>query len=127
MSQEEEEFLRISGVRPTDLQGTITLPSSKSYFHRALFVSSLCNSQSRIEVADYALSDDMKATVEALEAFGVRIQKLKNKRSHVNLVINPGEKKDSNKKENTIYCGGSGTTARFAIAFAAIASDGTRS
>jgi 3-phosphoshikimate 1-carboxyvinyltransferase len=68
--------------------------------------------------SDY--SEDVKASISALKSFGIAIQK-KNAKSSAILLVRP-KLVSSSKRE--IYAGGSGTTARFAIAFAAIPSDG---
>jgi 3-phosphoshikimate 1-carboxyvinyltransferase len=114
-------FLRLSGSRPTNFRGSVKLPPSKSYLHRALFVSSLCKTQSTIEGVDSNFSEDIKATVNALRSFGIRIQKIKTKPNANSLLVGPPRMIKSSGRE--IFAGGSGTTARFAIAFSAIPRD----
>jgi 3-phosphoshikimate 1-carboxyvinyltransferase len=98
------------------------LPPSKSYLHRSLFVASLCKSKSRIENSGGGiLSDDVSATVRALRALGQDIEIVEGDMRSC-IAIHPSKISSGN-----IFAGGSGTTARFAIAFAAISTDGKRS
>jgi 3-phosphoshikimate 1-carboxyvinyltransferase len=121
--EESHEFLRLSGSRPSNFEGSLKLPPSKSYLHRALFVSSLCSTESRIEDVGRSFSEDVTASINALEAFGMAIQKI-TRNSDTNLLVHPKAVSSSRRE---IFAGGSGATARFAIAFAAIPSDGGNS
>ena len=118
MLSSSEKFLRVSG-RPTKFYGTVKLPPSKSYLHRALFVSALASGESRITNCGARTNDDIKATVRALRALGARIS---STGSHERLLISMGAPK---KKEIQLYAGGSGTTARFLIPFCALTPVGT--
>lgn len=115
------EFLRVSGSRPRNFEGTIMLPPSKTYLHRALFVSSLCTTPSKIENCGGPFSEDVLATIRALRSLGVSIERVKHGPDS-KLVVHPG-----NISSGKIFASESGTTARFAIAFAAISTDGKRS
>jgi 3-phosphoshikimate 1-carboxyvinyltransferase len=120
IAKKDELLLRVSGERPHNFRGTVRLPPSKSYIHRALFVSSLCSNRSTISNCYDAggnLSEDARASVNALTHFGVGIKRGK---LHDELVVDPGEISSGGE----IFAGGSGTTARFAIAYAAIPTDG---
>lgn len=117
IAEEKHEFLRLSGYRPRNFRGSLTLPPSKSYLHRALFVSSLCTSDSRIENVGSSFSEDVEASKDALRSFGMVIEK----KSNTDLLVHP---KPVSSSRGEIFAGGSGTTARFAIAFAAIPVDG---
>ena len=123
MKREDHEFLRLSGSRPRHFQGSVNLPPSKSFLHRALFVSSLCATESKIVAAGFTLSEDVEASINVLKSFGIVIRK-QNTKSGTNLLVNP---KIISSSRREIFAGGSGTTARFAIAFAAIPSDGGHS
>src|SRR5579872_4096587 len=100
-------YLKISGRRPARFQGTLTLPPSKSYFHRALFIASLCSTSSRIQNSlSSPLSDDVKASLDALESFGSRIRRVPNSREDLTVYPHPVS-------STKIFAYGSGTTARF--------------
>jgi 3-phosphoshikimate 1-carboxyvinyltransferase len=120
---EKKEFLKISGQRPTSFSGAVRLPPSKSYLHRALFVSSLCSTTSSIEnVGSSSFSDDVNASISALRSFGVEIWKARRDSNSLRV-----RSKVLSSSRSSIFAGGSGTTARFGIAFAAIPNDGGRS
>ena len=54
------------------LKGNVICPPSKSYTHRAIFISSLANGDSQI--INPLLSRDTIATIDACKAFGVKIK-----------------------------------------------------
>ena len=56
----KREYLRLSGERPRNFHGTIKVPPSKSYLHRALFVASLRGSSSRILGCGKNYSEDIE-------------------------------------------------------------------
>jgi 3-phosphoshikimate 1-carboxyvinyltransferase len=114
-----KEYLSISGDEKKTISGSIHLPPSKSYAHRALFIASLCNGVSKVENCSRDSSDDVKATVQCLKAFGIGIESTKDGRA---LIVKSDGKVLSSKKP--VNVGGSGTTARFAISLAALAEDG---
>jgi 3-phosphoshikimate 1-carboxyvinyltransferase len=114
------EYLRLSGSKPKNFDGTIILPPSKSYLHRALFVASLCKTQSRIKQSGVVPSDDVLATIRTLKSLGQSIERVGEGASSTIKVL-PREI-----SSGTIFAGESGTTARFAIAFAGISTDGKR-
>ncbi|MFA6642397.1 MAG: 3-phosphoshikimate 1-carboxyvinyltransferase [Methanomethylophilus sp.] len=53
------------------LRGTVSPPPSKSYTHRALFLSALANGRSTVTNA--LLSEDTKATVFAVQSMGAKV------------------------------------------------------
>ena len=112
------EFLRISGASPTNFHGSLRLPPSKSYFHRALFVASLCDGESSIYGWRYDFSDDIKATIRVLTHLGVNIEPDKKRGM---LRVRPGSFSSS---KEPIFVGGSATSARFAISLAALGKGG---
>lgn len=113
------KYLRIAG-RPKRFQGTIRLPPSKSYLHRALFVASLAPNPSDISECGSMLSEDVLATIGVLQVFGTKIKQ--SSRSKGTLRIFPGT---TDRKLISVFAQASGTTARFAIAYAALAKEGT--
>ena len=111
--------LCISGP-PKSFQGRIQLPPSKSYVHRALFVASLAKKPSILTGCGSKLADDILASVDTLRAFGCKVRFSKERGGSLHLV--PGQ---ASRRKITIYAKGSGTTARFALAYAALAREGT--
>ncbi len=95
-------------IIPSLLNGTVVIPPSKSYAHRAIICASLANGKSTINNVD--LSNDILATIEVLKNLGVKFE-YKNR----TLLV------DSNKLvicNNTFYCNESGSTLRFIIPIA---------
>ena len=58
-------------LSPVKVKGNITVPSSKSYAHRALIAAALCGK--KITVKNLTFSDDIHATVNALKQLGANI------------------------------------------------------
>lgn len=108
------KYLMIAG-RPKRFRGKLRLPPSKSYLHRALFIASLASGPSEITNCGTALSEDILATVDVLQAFGTKIERAT--RSNGTLRVIPGT---TNHSSISIFARASGTTARFAIAYAAL-------
>ena len=95
---------------PTKLKGKITLPPSKSLAHRAIIAAGLSKGISRIDHIAY--SQDIKATIQAMEALGTIIEQ------HEDYLIVNG--KYTFTKNNTmpgieIDCVESGSTLRFMV------------
>ena len=95
---------------PTKLKGKITPPPSKSLAHRAIIAAGLSKGISRIDHIEY--SQDIKATIKAMEALGTIIEQHDD-----HLIIN-GQYTFT--KNNTmpgveIDCEESGSTLRFMI------------
>ena len=61
----------ICNVKRSQLDGVIKCPPSKSYTHRAIFLASLAEGKSTIY--NPLLSNDTRASIEACEKFGARI------------------------------------------------------
>jgi len=93
-------------VFPTKLNGTVNAPSSKSLTHRALICAALSKGESVIR--NVTFSEDIKATMNALEHIGAKFT-IKNNRITVTGVRFPHLKHD------TIDCNESGSTLRFLI------------
>ncbi len=105
---------------PEEFGARLRLPPSKSYVHRALFVASLGSSASKLTQCGDKLADDILASVGALRAFGCKITQSRDEGGSLHII--PGQSK---KRKIKVYAEGSGTTARFAIAYAALASKGS--
>ncbi|MHB8565783.1 MAG: 3-phosphoshikimate 1-carboxyvinyltransferase [Nitrososphaerales archaeon] len=109
-----KKLLRISGVKPSYFKGTILLPPSKSYLHRALFISGLLQERSRIKNCGSEFAEDVKATINFLDSLGFKIDQQGS-----DLFLTGRSNISAPKK--SVFVGGSGTTARFAISYAALA------
>lgn len=91
---------------PSVLKGEIKAPPSKSLTHRALICAALSNGQSKI--TNVAYSDDILATIDALELLGAKFEK------HGSKLIVKGTKRIKAPSE-PINCNESGSTLRFLI------------
>jgi len=91
---------------PTSLKGEVIVPPSKSLSHRALICASLSPGKSRI--SNIMLSDDIKATINALSQLGAKFT------INDNEVLVTGIKKLKYNNE-PINCNESGSTIRFLI------------
>lgn len=100
---------------PQPLNGTITLPGSKSITNRALLLAGLANGESRISGA--LSSDDTKYMAEALRQLGVNVEKCSDTEF---LVKGTGKLSPSSEP---LFLGNAGTATRFLTA-AALLIDG---
>jgi len=96
-------------IRPAHLCGSVTAPPSKSAAHRAILCAALAKGMS--EIANITLSDDMRATMGAIEAMGARVH-YENRTLQIDTT-------GSLAKSAQIDCGESGSTLRFFIPVAA--------
>ena len=93
-------------IFPSNIQGKVHIPSSKSYGHRAIICACLAKGSSTINNVQY--SDDIVATIEAMRALGAIIEEKGNA-----LVIQGISTIAS--KYNAIDCKESGSTLRFLL------------
>ena len=101
-------------VRNTEhLEGTVSTPPSKAYTHRMVIAASLSNGTSRI--CNPLVSDDTKATIEAVNALGATTER------NSNCWAIRGTKQPQTPSQ-PIDCRESGSTLRFMIPVAALAS-----
>lgn len=91
---------------PSILNGEVKAPPSKSLSHRALICASLAKGQSTI--TNIAYSEDILATISALELLGAKFEKYDNR-----LVIKGTRRIKAPNK--AINCNESGSTLRFLI------------
>jgi 3-phosphoshikimate 1-carboxyvinyltransferase len=97
------------------LNGNVTCPPSKSYTHRAIFISSLANGNSHI--INPLISRDTIATIDTCRELGVGI-----KRTDKGLIVSG---KDALRTpDNVINVENSGTTMRFVTAISSLLNDG---
>lgn len=106
---------------PADSSGTVRLPPSKSYLHRALFVAGQVAGQSTIANCGPVTNDDIVATVGAMRLLGATIKFFKSNNGSYQIV--PGSPKRNNL---VLSAGGSGTTARFLIPYSSLSPAGTK-
>jgi len=93
-------------ILPSISTGTVHVPSSKSYTHRAIICASFAVGVSRIENVQY--SEDIIATIEAMKLCGVDIIQ-----EETSLIITGRKKFSLSAKQ--IDCNESGSTLRFLI------------
>lgn len=92
-------------ITPSLINRTVTLPSSKSYLHRAITLASMCDETTVLH--NVWLCDDINCTIEAMRQFGAYI----TYDEHTLTII--GGK--PSKREIDVYCKESGSTLRFLL------------
>lgn len=97
----------IVDVYPSNVNGSVTPPSSKSFLHRAIICASLAQGKSVIENIVY--SEDVLATIHAFKSLGVKIEGDHNK-----LIIN-SHGLSHLLQDKEINCHESGSTMRFLL------------
>jgi 3-phosphoshikimate 1-carboxyvinyltransferase len=97
------------------LNGSVRCPPSKSYTHRAVFISSLADGRSHI--INPLISRDTIATIDACRAFGVKISVADHE-----LIISG--KNTLKIPSNVINVENSGTTMRFVTTISSLLEDG---
>lgn len=103
------DYMNIS-ITPSQLNGTVCAPPSKSDVHRAVICAAL--SGGVCKVAPVAMSDDISATIKCIEALGAKT----SLKGNVLVVDGTGMFK---KKAAVLDCFESGSTLRFFIPIAA--------
>lgn len=105
-------------IKPSFLNGQITIPPSKSLSHRAIICASLAEGKSKI--SNIIFSDDIRATIEGMKVLGSKIKKENN------YIIAEKNNTTSNNitKNSTICCNESGTTLRFLIPLSLVIGNG---
>lgn len=109
-------------IKPAKLKGSVHIPPSKSMAHRAVISACLADGDSVIENID--LSDDIKATIEAMEQFGAKIT-IQDADSRKRLLVRGirGLRPTANR---LIDANESGSTLRFLIPLATLFAGETR-
>ena len=96
-------------IYPSKLKGEVKIPPSKSMAHRAIICAALSDGLCIIENIDY--SDDIIATIDAMNSLGARIVKHKD---YIEVIGAYGS--DEKAKETRIIdCNESGSTLRFLV------------
>ena len=101
-------------VKPASFAGTVQAVPSKSDAHRALIAAALAGGECRL--SDWGDSDDVRATLQALEALGLI-------RTRSGFSLSGG---GSMRSDVTISCGQSGSTLRFLIPLTLVLGEGAR-
>lgn len=96
-------------VNPSMLKGEVKIPHSKSMAHRAIICASLSDGLCIIENIDY--SDDIIATIDAMNSLGAKIVKHKD---YIEVIGAYGTG-ESLQKNRIIDCNESGSTLRFLV------------
>lgn len=91
LSQEYQVFSPYFILNPQKLQGSVSIPPSKSALHRYLIASALSNEKT-ILYPITSLNDDIKTTIEVLKHLNTRVEYLDNK-----LIITPYQYDDLSK------------------------------
>ncbi|MCX5703142.1 MAG: 3-phosphoshikimate 1-carboxyvinyltransferase [Candidatus Omnitrophica bacterium] len=120
LSTEARSFkLRKSGVRPfvvkpiLHLEGEISLPGDKSIAHRAIILSAITRSLTKIE--NFPTNKDCLSTLQAFRRLGIKITREYRKTSRgpaVTIAVNGGGLLGLSKPKRSITVGDSGTTLR---------------
>ena len=97
---------------------TVTAITSKSYVHRLLIAAALCDE--KVTVVTNIVSDDMRATISALESLGAKIDTIPVDDDSFELAVkHPATSVKDGCDDAMINCGESGSTARFILPLAA--------
>ena len=96
-------------IFPSKLKGEVKIPPSKSMAHRAIICAALSDGLCIIENIDY--SDDIIATIDAMNSLGATIVKYKH---HIEVIGAFGNSKKA-KETRVIDCNESGSTLRFLV------------
>lgn len=102
-------------LRPSTVSGSVTIPPSKSQSHRAIIAASLAPGKSTI--SNIAYSDDVIATIGAMEKIGAKFVKLPHQ-LHVT-----GVRRLAVTDDNFIDCNESGSTLRFILPIFSLVKD----
>ena len=97
-------------IEPGLLEGTVSIPASKSATHRALICAALAKGASRL--TNLSDSEDIAATIGALQQMGAKITRTGSSVTVTGILEPPTQ-------PITLDCGESGSTLRFLIPVAA--------
>lgn len=94
-------------IRPSQLNGSLKIPPSKSMAHRAIICACLANGKSVLSNIDY--SQDILATIDCMKQLGAKIECL------VDQLVIHGIHDFNHLENNQIFCNESGSTLRFLV------------
>ncbi len=100
-------------IKPSIASGKVVVPPSKSYAHRLLIAAALANEEAKVQ--NIALSNDIIATINCLEALGKKITVLDSENNKTIIIKNSDEELAD---ELVFNCLESGSTLRFFIPIA---------
>lgn len=104
-------------IFPSEANGVVTAPSSKSYAHRLMICAALAEGQSVID--NIGTNEDISATISCLKALGADIR-ITGTKATINGII-----KNKREKEVELFCNESGSTLRFLIPISLLFSEKT--
>lgn len=98
-------------IKPGNLTGTIEIPPSKSYSHRAVIAAALAENKDNLKskIDNLKFSVDITTTTEIMENWGAEIEKVEN---WLEIKGNDGKVVP---KDKHVQCNESGSTIRFLI------------
>lgn len=105
-------------IIPSELNGEINIPPSKSLAHRAIISAGLSEGVSNIE--NIIFSEDIKATIRGMKSLGIEIEDITNeyKKGSERSTLKVIGKEKLTLENDTIDCSESGSTLRFLIPIA---------
>ena len=108
MLKGEERFMKIK-IRPGKLNGTIEIPPSKSYSHRAVIAVALAENGKKSKIDNLKFSVDITTTTDIMENWGAEIERFE---SALEIIGNGGKVVP---RDKYVQCNESGSTIRFLI------------
>ena len=96
-------------IKPSILNGTIEIPPSKSYSHRAVIAAALAEGGKKSKIDNLKFSVDITTTTDIMENWGAKINR---EESSLEIIGNGGKVLP---KDKHVQCNESGSTIRFLI------------
>ena len=96
-------------IKPNILNGTIEIPPSKSYSHRAVIAAALAEGGKKSKIDNLKFSVDITTTTDIMENWGAKINR---EESSLEIIGNGGKIVP---KDKHVQCNESGSTIRFLI------------
>ena len=96
-------------IKPGHLKGTIEIPPSKSYSHRAVIAAALAENGKKSKIDNLKFSVDITTTTDIMENWGAEIERFE---SALEIIGNGGKVAP---RDKYVQCNESGSTIRFLI------------
>ena len=96
-------------IKPGKLNGTIEIPPSKSYSHRAVIAAALAENEKKSKIDNLKFSVDITTTTDIMENWGAEIERFE---SALEIIGNGGKVAP---RDKYVQCNESGSTIRFLI------------
>ena len=96
-------------IKPGNLKGTIEIPPSKSYSHRAVIAAALAENGKKSKIDNLKFSVDITTTTDIMENWGAEIERFE---SALEIIGNGGKVVP---RDKYVQCNESGSTIRFLI------------